>query len=161
LHAGVESLVERQSGVTSELQGKLRCVEKTVKGHSNALRKLWREIGLARVNSCAVEAKLIAVLQAQLPAGELRDRFEKQNAQMDALKGDLGVETEKGNRWLALARGLQGKLDSFVLEGMIEAVSPAGILFSPHFRRDTVDTESELSARSGMPHLAAMGMGFA
>lgn len=161
MHAGVESLVERQSGVTSEMQGKLRTVEKDVKGHSNALRRLWRDIGLARVNSCAIEAKLIAVLQAQLPKGELRDRFEKQNAEMDALKGAMGVETEKGNRWLALARGLQSKLDTFILEGLIEAVSPAGILFSPHLRRDVVDTESELSARSGMPHMAPMGMGFA
>ena len=36
------------------------------------------------------------------------------------------VETEKGKRWLELARGLQGKFDGLMLEGLVDLPVPAG-----------------------------------
>merc|ERR1711907_224475 len=81
--------------------------------------------------------------------GPLRDEFERQCAKMVSLKAELAVETEKGTRFLALARGLQGKMDTLILEGLIEAVSPAGILFQPMLRRE-MDNESDMSARGPM-----------
>merc|ERR1719305_1064575 len=161
LHSGVEALVERQSIVTVDLQTELRRSEKEVKGNANALRALWKEIGQRRVAACALEAQVATVLAEQLLLpGPLRDEFESQCAKMVSLKAELAVETEKGTRWLALARGLQGKMDTLILEGLMEAVSPAGILFSPMFGRREMDNDSEMSARGGPmlpPHqLASM-----
>merc|ERR1719463_713342 len=160
LHSGVEALVERQSVVTVDLQGELRRSEKEVKGNANALRALWKEIGQRRVNACALEAEVARVLSEQLlQPGPMRDEFESQCAKMASLKSGIGVETEKGTRWLALARGLQGKMDTLILEGLMEAVSPAGILFSPMFGRREMDNESDMSARGGPmlpPQLASM-----
>merc|ERR1719463_826483 len=157
LHSGVEALVERQTTVTVDLQGQLRRSEKEVKGNANALRALWKEIGQRRVNACALEAEVARVLSEQLlQPGPMRDEFESQCAKMASLKAELAVESEKGTRWLALARGLQGKMDTLILEGLMEAVSPAGILFSPMLgRREMMDNESDMSARGPMlaPHM--------
>jgi hypothetical protein len=158
LHSGVEALVERQSAVTVDLQTELRRAEKEVKGNANALRALWKEIGQRRVTACALEHEVAAVLSEQLiKPGPLRDEFESQCAKMVSLKAELSVETEKGTRWLALARGLQGKMDTLILEGLMEAISPAGILFSPMLGRREMDNESDMSARGPMmPQLASM-----
>merc|ERR1711939_1024305 len=159
LHSGVEALVERQSAVTVDLQTELRRSEKEVKGNANALRALWKDIGQRRVAACALEAEVAAKLSEQLiKPGPLRDEFERQCAKMVSLKAELAVETEKGTRFLALARGLQGKMDTLILEGLMEAVSPAGILFSPMFGRREMDNESDMSARGPMfpPQLASM-----
>jgi hypothetical protein len=152
LHSGVEALVERQSAVTVDLQTELRRSEKEVKGNANALRALWKDIGQRRVAACALEAEVAAKLSEQLiKPGPLRDEFERQCAKMVSLKAELAVETEKGTRFLALARGLQGKMDTLILEGLIEAVSPAGILFQPMLRREIIgDNESDMSARGSM-----------
>merc|ERR1711904_183389 len=100
----------------------------------------------------ALEAEVAAKLSEQLiKPGPLRDEFESQCAKMVSLKAELAVETEKETRFLALARGLQGKMDTLILEGLIEAVSPAGILFQPMLRREIIgDNESDMSARGSM-----------
>lgn len=160
LHCGVEALVERQHTAARDLQLELRGADRKVRENTDALRHLWREIHAHRTRSCAAEAEVVKVL-AQLVTGEQREQFDKQRQTLQRLEQEMRVETEKGQRWLALARGLQGKADALVLEGLVAPASPAGILFSPHFmhRARCDDSESDMSPRYGSgPSHAAMGI---
>lgn len=146
LHCGVEKMVERQQAAAQDLQLELRGSDRQVRQNVDGLRHLWRDICSQRARACAAEAQIEEIL-AELVTGEQKAQFEEQRRQLHELEGELSVESEKSQRWLSLARGLQGKFDALVIEGLVEAVSPAGILFSPH-----------LSMRGGQHGMMMHGM---
>jgi len=133
LHTGVEALVERQQTASRDLQEDLRAADRKVRTNHNELRALWREIHDSRTRACAAEAEIVRVLAQLVSPGAQEEKFNATRQTLAKLETELQVETEKGKRWLELARGLQGKFDGLMLEGLVDLpVTPAGIIFSAH-----------------------------
>merc|ERR1719352_343935 len=133
LHTGVEALVERQQTASRDLQEDLRAADRKVRTNHNELYALWREIYDSRTRACAAEDEIVRVLAQLVSPGAQEEKFNATRQSLAKLETELQVETEKGKRWLELARGLQGKFDGLMLEGLVDLpVTPAGIIFSAH-----------------------------
>jgi len=131
---GVDSLTERQQAATKELRGKLRDLDFEVKEHHNAIRSLCKRKSEDICKNAAVMQSVCNVLKDSLKPGPQRERLEGQLALFGSLEGSVHLESNKGSRWLALARGLHGKLDQLVVEGLTDAASSSGILFHSNAR---------------------------